>query len=73
MIPHIEHDHAFFSDTESGIQDLKMDDPDYSKLMYFMARNLSFATEKDNIMPNRVMTEKEANSLMNKLKDQVLL
>jgi hypothetical protein len=68
-----ENYHAFFSDTESGIQDLKMDDPDYSKLMYFMARNLSFATEKDNIMPNRVVTEKEANSLMNKLKDQVLL
>lgn len=64
--------HSLFQQTETNIKDLKQDDPDYSKILYLTARNLSFEVKEDKIMLNDTVSESEAGELIKRLREQLL-
>jgi tetratricopeptide (TPR) repeat protein len=62
-----------FAGTKTGIKDLFPEDPDYSDILYFRARDLTFPIREDKIDLELQVSESEALEIMAKLKEQVAL
>ena len=63
--------HKSFADTETTIKDLQKKDPDYSKVLYFIARDMSFEYVNENIILDKIVSESEAIDFLVQIQEQI--
>lgn len=65
--------HKSFADTETTIKDLQKNDTDYSKVLYFIARDLSFEYINGKILLDKIVSEDEAIEFLVRIREQLSL